>query len=53
MSLTFRHSMEDNTVELDTRELRTVLEGVPLNSYEVIKWIEDYLKEQYDGPHEE
>ncbi len=49
----FRHSMEDNTVELDTRELRTVLEGVPLNSYEVIKWIEDYLKEQYDGPHEE
>ena len=48
----FRHSMEDNTVELDTRELRTVLEGVPLNSYEVIKWIEDYLKEQYDGPHE-
>ena len=49
----FRHSMEDNTVELDTRELRTILEGVPLNSYEVIKWIEDYLKEQYDGPHEE
>ena len=49
----FRHSMEDNTVELDTRELRTVLEGVPLNSYEVIKWTEDYLKEQYDGPHEE
>ena len=49
----FRHSMEDNTVELDTRELREVLDGVPLNSYEVIKWIEDYLKEQYDGPHEE
>ena len=49
----FRHEMEENTVELDTRELREVLEGVPLNSYDVIKWIEDYLKEQYDGPHEE
>ena len=49
----FKHSTEENTVELDTRELREILEGVPLNSYEVIKWIEDYLKEQYDGPHEE
>ncbi|MBQ6551886.1 MAG: sensor histidine kinase [Lachnospiraceae bacterium] len=49
----FKHSTEENTVELDTRELRQVLEGVPLNSYEVIKWIEDYLKEQYSGPHEE
>ena len=34
-------------VELDTRVLRETLEGVPLNTYEVIKWIEEYLKEQY------
>ncbi len=43
----FTHKMEEREVSLDTRELRQVLEGVPLNTYEVIKWIEEYLKEQY------
>lgn len=36
-------------VTLDTRELRTVLEEVPLNSYEVLQWIRDHLREQYAG----
>lgn len=35
------------TVRLDTRELRAVLEDVPLCSYEVINWIREYLSEQY------
>lgn len=43
----FTHKKEKGTVTLDTREIRAVLEGVPLNSYEVIKWIEEYLNEQY------
>ncbi|MGN0494312.1 MAG: sensor histidine kinase [Acutalibacteraceae bacterium] len=43
----FKHILPDKTVSLDTRELKTVLGDVPLNSYEVIKWIEEYLKEQY------
>jgi len=43
----FRHRKGGGEVALDTREIREVLEGVPLNSYEVIKWIEEYLKEQY------
>ena len=39
---------------VDTRELREILgDDVPLNEYEVIRWIEDYLKEQYEGPSEE
>lgn len=45
----FVHKSEKGEVRLDTRELRAVLEGVPLNSYEVIKWTEEYLKEQYEG----
>ena len=47
----FRHSLPDgNTVELDTRELREVLgDDIPLNSYDVIKWIEGSLREQYAG----
>lgn len=45
----FEHSFNSNKVTLDTRELREVLGGVPLSTYEVIKWIEDYLKEQYQN----
>lgn len=43
----FTHTTEYKEVALDTRELRAVLEGVPLNTYEVIKWIEENLNEQY------
>lgn len=43
----FTHQKEDNEARLDTRELRTVLEGVPLNTYEVLEWIKEYLNEQY------
>lgn len=50
----FRHVMPEGTVELDTRELREVLgDEVPLNEYEVIKWIEESLKEQYEDPSHE
>ena len=44
----FRHEREGHpTVELDTRELRQILEDVPLGSYEVLQWIEGFLKEAY------
>jgi len=50
----FRHDIrtreKEVQVELDTREVREILEGVPLNEYEVISWIGDYLNEQYNGP---
>ena len=48
----FTHKLPGKTVSLDTRELRQVLEGVPLNSYEIIKWIESYLDEQYQNQEE-
>lgn len=44
----FIHNVEDSEVRLDTRELREVLEDVPLDTYEVILWIRDNLREQYD-----
>ena len=43
----FVHKKNGEEVSLDTRQLREVLEGVPLNSYDVIKWIEEYMREQY------
>ena len=45
----FRHTTDNGTVELDTREIRAVLEDVPLDTYEVILWIGDNLREQYEA----
>jgi anti-sigma regulatory factor (Ser/Thr protein kinase) len=38
----------ERLVRLDTKELRAVLGDVSLAEYEVIKWIEEYLKSQYN-----
>ncbi len=44
----FTHKTGEKEITLDTRELREVLGAdVPLNTYDVIKWIEEYLNEQY------
>lgn len=43
----FKHNSETLNVVLDTRELRTVLEDVPLDSFEVLSWIREFLNEQY------
>lgn len=48
--LVFRHETERGTVQLDTAELKTVLgDDISLAEYEILQWIEDCLKEQYDG----
>lgn len=44
----FKHIKDEKEVKLDTRELRQILGDVPLNEYEVIKWISEYLREQYE-----
>ncbi|MBP5618782.1 MAG: sensor histidine kinase [Clostridia bacterium] len=42
------HRWEGGQAVLDTAELRPILgEDVPLNTYEVIQWIAENLKEQY------
>ncbi len=45
----FIHNTVNGSVELDTEELKAVLGEVPLDNYEVIKWIEEYLKEGYNS----
>lgn len=46
----FQHKSATLCVELDTRQVREILgEDVPLDSYEVLQWIEGYLQEQYQG----
>lgn len=44
----FRHVQGDRTVALETTALRDVLGAdVPLGTFEVLQWIEAYLREQY------
>ncbi len=44
----FHHSTPKTSVEMDTRQLREVLgPDVPLNQFEVLQWVTDYLREQY------
>ena len=45
----FSHKDGDNEVSLDTRQLRKILENVPLDSFEVLGWIKEYLNEQYEA----
>ena len=42
----FTHTYGSKSVILDTRELRAVLEDVPLNSYEVLDFINNFLREE-------
>lgn len=44
----FIHDINGKEIKLDTREIRAVLEDIPLDTYDVIKWIEGSIKEQYD-----
>ena len=44
----FAHSSPTMSVKLDTRELREVLDDVPLDTFEVLLWIKDNLTEQYN-----
>ncbi|MBQ8321885.1 MAG: sensor histidine kinase [Clostridia bacterium] len=41
------HPQKNLSVLFDTREVREVLEGIPLDSFEILTWIKDNLTEQY------
>ena len=41
----YTHTFNEKSYSLDTRELREQLENVPLDTPEVIDWINDYLTE--------
>ncbi len=43
----FNHSLPIGIIKLDTKEMRQILEDIPLDTPEVIQWIKDYLTDQY------
>ena len=44
----FSHKINEKEVGVDTQELKSVLGDVPLDNFEVICWIKEYLLEQYN-----
>ena len=44
----FIHKKGNVEVRLDTRSVKEILDGVPIDTYDVIKWIEGNLMEQYN-----
>lgn len=46
METRFLHETDHGSFELDTREVRALLDGVPLSEPEVALWLRDYIAEQ-------
>lgn len=44
----YRHRTSSGEVTLDTREVKQIIEDIPINSYEIILWIKGNLEEQYE-----
>ncbi len=45
--LIFTHTSGDKQISLDTRDLRAQLEGVPLDTPDVLIWVKEYLEGAY------
>lgn len=43
----FEHETPAGSVRLSTAEMRGMLGDVPLDSFEVLQWVKEYLSEQY------
>ncbi len=52
IDFTFLHDRNGQKAELDTRQIREVLGDVPLDTFEVIQWIGQFLREQYGSADE-
>lgn len=44
----YEHRVNDQSFVFDTREVKKILEGTPINDLEVLEWIKDYLKENLE-----
>lgn len=45
----YHHTIDGRSFQMDTREIRSILGDVPLNSPEVMEWIDGYLHEQMES----
>ena len=49
LDFVFRYAVDDNRFIMDTRDIRTVLEGIPLSEPEVLSYISGYINENMDA----
>ncbi|WP_069997972.1 ATP-binding protein [Cellulosilyticum sp. I15G10I2] len=49
----YQHSYNDHAFLFDTKQIKTMLEGVPIHDLEIIKWIGNYLQENIEEIHQE
>ena len=42
----YHRQQEDSSFELDTRQIKTILQNVPINHPEILKWLADYIVTQ-------
>ncbi len=49
MDFEYKHTTPGGEVTLSTKEMREQLGEVPLNTYEVIVWIREYMNQQYES----
>ena len=45
----FRYSVDENRFVMDTREMREVLDGIPLSEPEVLDYIAGFINENIDA----
>ena len=48
IDIDFRHDLGGRQVDMDTRQIREQIGDIPINSFEILDWINEYLKEQYN-----
>ncbi|PAB61387.1 ATP-binding protein [Anaeromicrobium sediminis] len=41
----YTHEYENKTFKFETKEIKKILDGVPLSDYDVLMWIKNYIKE--------
>ena len=45
MDLVYTHTYNNETFTLNTKEIKKLLDGVPINNLDVIKWLREYISE--------
>ncbi|GAB6106334.1 ATP-binding protein [Fusibacter bizertensis] len=45
MDLVYTHTFNNETFTLNTKEIKKLLDGVPINNLDVIKWLREYISE--------
>lgn len=43
----YNHTYKNKSVVLDTREIKSQIEEIPINTFEVLEWIKQFVEEQY------